>query len=146
MKRPLNTCHALQGRSQGTPKKSIAWGEAQLAGLTFHDQLSVVGHTGATIRADDAAVLAHAPLGSVRHADCGREAPVVDHTGDHEGRVPPIPLLQDRGREEGKERRNHMLVCSWVTRSTEAPPVPTPLRPVTFHVMEFFCGWFWGVI
>lgn len=67
--------------------------------LTFHNQLSVVGHTRAPIGADHTAVLAHTPLGSVCHTDRGREAPVVDHAGDHEGRVPAVPLLQDRARE-----------------------------------------------
>ena len=89
----------MQGWGQGIPVKSTTWGEARVVALTFHNQLSVVGHTRATVRADHTAVLAHAPLGSVCHTDCRREAPVVDHAGDHEGRVPAIPLLQDRGRE-----------------------------------------------
>lgn len=103
--------------------------------LTFHNQLGVVGHTGATIGADHTAVLAHASLGSVCHADGGREAPVVDHAGDHEGRIPAIPLLQDRGRE----RRNPIITHSRVTPSTEAPPVSTPLGPMTFHNKECPC-------
>lgn len=107
--------------------------------LTFHDQLSVVGHARATVGADHAAVFAHTPLGSVRHTDSGREAPVVDHAGDHEGCVPAVPLLQDRGRE----RRNHIIKCSQVTWSLEAPPIPRPGRlwgqgaGVAFHHKAF---------
>lgn len=106
-----------------------------MATLTFHDQLSVVGHAGAAVGPDHAAVLAHAPLGGVRHADRGREAPVVDHAGDHEGRVPAVPLLQDMGREGEEKSYPHMLLGGPQTQKLYPPP--TPLRPMAFHDKEF---------
>lgn len=111
----------MQAWGQRIPMRPTTW----VAALTFHDQLSIVGHTGATVRADHTAILAHAPLGRVCHTDCCRETPVVDHTGDHEGRVPSIPLLQDRGKE------GEIIVSQ--APSVEAPPTPTPAGPMTFH-------------
>lgn len=61
---------------------------------TFDDELGVVGNPGAAVGADDAAVFADAALGRVGHTDRGREPPVVDHSSDHQGCVPPVPLLQ----------------------------------------------------
>lgn len=114
----------MQAWGQRIPMRPATW----VVALTFHDQLGVVGHTRATVRADHTAVLAHTPLGRVCHTDCCRETPVVDHTGDHEGRVPAIPLLQDRGKE------GEIIVSH--APSVDAPPTPTPLGPRTFHNKE----------
>lgn len=69
---------------------------------------------------DHTAMLAHAPLGRVCHTDCCRETPVVDHTGNHEGRVPSIPLLQDSRGEEQEIMVSHTKRGS----STHPPPHP----------------------
>ena len=114
----------MQAWGQRIPMRPTTW----VMALTFHDQLGIVGHTRATVRADHTAVLAHTPLGRVCHTDCCRETPVVDHTGDHEGRVPSIPLLQDRGKE------GEIIVSQ--APSVEAPPTPTPPGPRTFHNKE----------
>lgn len=118
--------HPLKDRAQGP---AHGGGHTPVA-LTFHNQLSVVGHTGATIRADHTAVLAHTPLGSVGHADRGREAPVVDHAGDHEGSIPAVPLLQNRGREGEEISYHHMLLSDPQHRGS-------PWRSTTFHNEEF---------
>lgn len=109
------------------PRKPLRINQVErgpMVALTFHDQLGIVGHTGATVGPNYTAVLAYTPLGSVRHADRGREAPVIDHAGDHEGRVPAVPLLQDRGREGEEKSYHHVPLGDPKHRSSTHPHAP----------------------